>query len=501
MEDFEIRKGVLIKYRGNASHVVVPEGVKRIARNAFDSCSSVELPESVSQIGKPGDYPFGWCRKLQHISVSENNPHYASRDGVLYDKQFHTLLCFPCAKKTAVIPESVTRIGDSAFYMSGELTYLIIPEGVTEIGKYAFFNCWFLKSVKLPASLRIIEEHAFSRCENLESLRIPEHLQIIGEHAFHNCESLTDIVIPETVTHIGNGAFNCCHSLKLHVSHQNPAYTIRDNILYDTAFRTLHSCLEKKTDYSIPEGVTAIADNAFYSCESLQHITFPESLISIGERAFFNCQHLTDLILPEHLLHIGKFAFSHCKSLTELVIPSSMEHIKDYVFDNCINLKRAVFPDNVSEIDSYVFMRCSNLTSITCRNVTFSPVPIGADQINTVLYLISGKNFSLNIVPESFKHAVIWDMFAVSPEDTDIFHYLTEHFGTASRALIDKNAPAFMQTILDDGRFITEDNIDSLIEYAIEKQAYEIQVMLTNYRYQHFGGEDSETSIRKKFEL
>ena len=55
MEDFKIRKGVLVKYAGHDHNVVIPEGVTEIGIGAFEDCrflESVTMPGSVTVIGE-----------------------------------------------------------------------------------------------------------------------------------------------------------------------------------------------------------------------------------------------------------------------------------------------------------------------------------------------------------------------------------------------------------------------------------------------------------------
>ena len=53
MEDFIIRKGVLVKYTGHDHNVVIPEGVTEIGKLAFLNCilESLVIPEGVTKIG------------------------------------------------------------------------------------------------------------------------------------------------------------------------------------------------------------------------------------------------------------------------------------------------------------------------------------------------------------------------------------------------------------------------------------------------------------------
>ena len=83
-------------------------------------------------------YLFG-SESLQRINVAKGNPKFASEDGVLFDKDKKTLLCFPCGRTgTYTVPESVLTIWEDAFEGCDRLAELIIPISVTEIGEGAF---------------------------------------------------------------------------------------------------------------------------------------------------------------------------------------------------------------------------------------------------------------------------------------------------------------------------------------------------------------------------
>ena len=67
--------------------------------------------------------------------------------------------------KCYTIPESVTEIGDNAFYYCNKLSTLIVPEGVESIGENAFDECP-LKILHLPGSISAIGLEAFYRSSN-----------------------------------------------------------------------------------------------------------------------------------------------------------------------------------------------------------------------------------------------------------------------------------------------------------------------------------------------
>jgi len=107
----------------------------------------------------------------------------------------------------------VRFIGENAFEYSF-LTSVIIPDSVTRIGDYAFYYCSFLKSIDIPEGVTYIGEYAFMGCASLTHITIPEGVTRIGTFAFFACNSLTSVTIPASVTSIGRGAFDYCFKMK-----------------------------------------------------------------------------------------------------------------------------------------------------------------------------------------------------------------------------------------------------------------------------------------------
>ena len=83
-----------------------------------------------------------------------------------------------------VIPNSVTTIGEAAFYICRGLTSVEIPNSVTTIGKGVFYECTSLTSVEIQNSVTIIGWYAFCGCRRLTSIEIPNSVTWIGFCAF-----------------------------------------------------------------------------------------------------------------------------------------------------------------------------------------------------------------------------------------------------------------------------------------------------------------------------
>ena len=166
-----------------------------IGGSAFNRCrnlTSINIPSSVTNIGSSA---FNGCTRLASINVDENNNRYADIDGILFNKEKNRIIRYPESKKEQLynIPNSVTSIGDYAFYYCSNLTSINIPSSVTNIGSSAFSNCTKLTSINIPNSVTSIGGSAFSYCINLTSINIPSSVTNIGTYAFNQWTSAQTI--------------------------------------------------------------------------------------------------------------------------------------------------------------------------------------------------------------------------------------------------------------------------------------------------------------------
>ena len=115
---------------------------------------------------------------------------------------------------SAIIPNSVTTIGFSAFSSSG-LQSIVIPDGVTTIKESAFQSCDKLKSIKLSNNLTLIPQQAFDNCSSLTSVDVPDGVISLENAAFEKCTNLESISLPRTLQSIKNSALRDCENLKV----------------------------------------------------------------------------------------------------------------------------------------------------------------------------------------------------------------------------------------------------------------------------------------------
>ena len=252
--------------------ITIPNSVTSIGQSAFKGCSgltSVTIPNSVKTIG---DRLFADCAGLTEINVESGNSVYDSRDNcnAIIETSTNTLIegC-----KSTIIPNSITCIGDYAFYCRSGLKSITIPNSVTSIGGGAFMYCAGLTSITIPNSVTSIGQSAFSGCTGLISITIPNSVKTIGDRSFAYCAGLTEIKVESG----------------------NSVYDSRDNCnaVIETSTNTLITGCKNTI---IPNSVTEIGDYALKECTSLTTIIISNSVTLICRDAFDGCTGLTEVI-------------------------------------------------------------------------------------------------------------------------------------------------------------------------------------------------------------
>ncbi|MGI6392607.1 MAG: leucine-rich repeat domain-containing protein [Candidatus Izemoplasmatales bacterium] len=170
------------------SKIVIPNSVKAIETMAFYCCSEVTSISIGSGVMFIDILAFSKCHLLSTVVVDPDNKVYDSRDNCngIVKKASKTLIL---GIKTTDIPQTVTIIGECAFYGLKNVDSIELDDNIKTIEEYAFFES-YLKTIKLSNNLSYIGEKAFGWNRALEVIIIPKKVQNISYNAFEHCPKL-----------------------------------------------------------------------------------------------------------------------------------------------------------------------------------------------------------------------------------------------------------------------------------------------------------------------
>lgn len=413
-------------------------GLQTIGKSAFieTQLESLNIPDNVTTVG---DMAFAYIPRLRHVEISKGvtslgkrvfdsngssslsrievdaeNPAYSSMDGVLFDKQQHTLVRYTVGHgrdsyaipesvskvddyafnystklnsidlgtslatigefgfanstsiRTLTIPDSVTNIGRSAFYHNDGLESVTVGSGVTHLNPYTFAYNANTRNIDLGTGVKSIGDYVFQYNSSLVEITFPEQVESLGDFVLSNNERLSVINIGKGVTKIGSNPFASSRMItSVNVDPENKAYASEDGVLLDQARTLLIQYPIAKPDavYSIPSTVTRISNYAFQNAKFLSEVQFPEGLESVGTSAFNGVNQLKEVAFPNSLKDIGVFAFSDT-GIESVVLGNQIEQVQDWAFAFSSQLKSVAILDSNTTIGSFAFTDSPQLTTV-----------------------------------------------------------------------------------------------------------------------------------------
>lgn len=386
------------KYVEDIKFITVGEGITSVSEFAFQSVKAKEviLPSTLKKIDNNA---FMYCIKMEKVDIPNSVE-------TLGNSSFEQCL----ELKELTLSTSLTEIPNDAFRQTAIIS-LNIPNGIKKIGNRAFYSCKDLEEVAFPEDLQEIGNSSFQGCSKIEVLVIPEKTTRIYNSAFSNCSSLQTVTIAGNPI-MDNWAFAWCTNLSTFVFHDGYTDENLNGNIFDgceslpiicnsTTF--FHMPTNGYESYTIPDGITTIAQYAFYGNQSIKQLTLPSTITKFGNYSFANSNieevdlsNLTQLSLgigvfsnssirsfvsQNRIANYASMCFDGCKNITAMDL-SGIRKIEgvhyvgnlgvgEYAFRNCENLKSIILPEDAGQLDigRGAFMNCSSLESFDFSNI------------------------------------------------------------------------------------------------------------------------------------
>ena len=219
--------------------------------------------EDISGLYQNGKLVKTWATLKQEYPMGISDTHIYSPIAVSYsNRDFQWNL-----NGDLIIDSSIISIDDYSLIETG-LTSVIIPDSVTYIGECAFYSCQQLTRVKLSNNITAVSSYLFRYCNKLTSIEIPNNVTSIESCAFEGCSSLKDVKLSNSLVTIGSGAFADCSSLNA---------------------------------ITLPDSLTTIEESAFIRCSSLSRINIPAN-VSNNVACFLACNNLNIVMIDSAII-------------------------------------------------------------------------------------------------------------------------------------------------------------------------------------------------------
>ena len=163
--------------------VVFTDGLKKIGKQAFTGCSSIEYIKFPSTLRRIEPWAFHDCRKLRVVVLNKGLEEIG-------DDAFHIAEHNMCSSLGSIeFPSTLQSVCNCAFSGCNRLKKLLLNEGLQTIGGAAFSQCYRLRSVEFPSTLCEVGPYAFQDCTQLNKVVLNEGLRTVKHQAFQGCSS------------------------------------------------------------------------------------------------------------------------------------------------------------------------------------------------------------------------------------------------------------------------------------------------------------------------
>ena len=446
----------------NDTKIIIPaispssEIVIGIGRDAFAGCNSIisiEIPDTIVSVGKNAFYNCTSLNSVYTKSIEKwleiefkdafSNP-LVYADNLYVDGK---------AVNSVIVPETITHIGDFAFYGSS-ISHIILHSKIESIGSYAFSKCnklnaiyysgsasdWLKISIELSTNESLTNASLYYYSEYSPATEGKFWHYVDGEPTAWPVYIVPNYAeIPGTNSDYSNGlAFTSNGDGTCYVSGIGgctdstivipPISPDGDKVtrIGDCAFSFEGNDFIKSV--VIPEGVTVIGYDAFYTCRYLESIVIPSTLQSSSGSSFYDCPSIRQVFISDlyawcfiewwngyeggNPMSYGSHLYLNGKLVTELIIPDNVTTIKTGAFSGGL-FESVVIPSGVEHIEYMAFGNCKALTEVLLHDDIVSMSKYSFDGCELLNYAIYDNCKYLGTANNPY-------LFLVTPIDSNI---------------------------------------------------------------------------------
>lgn len=201
-----VKDGVM-ESAANDETVVVPDGVEKIHYQALLTATRmrrISLPASIKDAeGAVSHYRYENHRPDIDCEYRGTWKQWIESGVGAMEGQCKSFIVdgIDVLKIENLVVQDVSSIGNRTFKELENLKTVVIHESVTRIGEEAFYGCKNLKEVRVlgPAA---IEREAFWGCKQMTKVYLADGVSELKDGCFDYCENLDEVFIPKTVTKV-----------------------------------------------------------------------------------------------------------------------------------------------------------------------------------------------------------------------------------------------------------------------------------------------------------
>lgn len=421
---------------------VVPEGVEKIAENAFAGCGSIDILILPSTLKELADRSIYTNAPDKIVFLGEEAPSIDAEtfaDTSVLQVYAHAKDSY-IAKWSSVLGERMNNIHYLEFeYVESDAAgFCYLNEEESEYGAAGAIMIHAPKTLTYFDSVsdkeviwKEIADEAFSDCQELYMAELPVTVKVLHRRAFAGCTALQGVISystdsmtvdDDTFADTSNLRFVAFHAKDLDCYAYNgsavfygvigsteyyfidcfsPSYFL-DNagggkLLYGVApdekgnptdeRYVLGATTDIRGDVFLDPKTIEICPNAFKECENEFNIYNIDCLIAIDDYAFAYSGFKGEVNINSNFIYLGNGAFQGCNGITKVKIDGSGLNKAVYlnpfgksIFEYCSNLTEVTITGTgYYDIGEQTFSYCYNLASVTFgENVGVDSIGVGA---------------------------------------------------------------------------------------------------------------------------